>query len=1047
MRRLLFIIPLLLAVLGVSAQERRITGKVTEKGSGVPVIGASVVVQETKKSTATDANGAFTISAENGQTIKVAYLGFESAIYKVSAGQNTINISLKESASNLNEVVVTGYQQERKKDLTGAVSVVEVGELKKVPNNNPIQALQGRVPGMVVYTDGSPSGSNTNVLIRGLSSINGAGNVPLLVIDGVPTKGGMHELNPNDIESIQVLKDASATSIYGSRASAGVIIITTKRAKNGEFQITANARNSYSFYQTRMKMLDAEGYGRAVWQASANDGAPIDSYMTINPDPANKVYVYNFDWAQNGNGYILNKINLPQYIDPIQKTMRTANTDWFDEISQVGKYQTYDVMVARGTDKGSTVFSLDYTDNDGIVKTTNFRRISARVNTDYKLLNGRLSVGENFTANTTREIEGNTLNAALQALPIIPVHTVDGAGWGGPWGGMNDRQNPVRLLEDNKQNHYNYLRLLGNAFADFEIIKGLRLRTSLGLDYGNYTRRDMQLAYVSGYLNNSDNQVTMNNSNSTKLIWTNTLNYKRTLGKHNFDVIAGSEIFKQNDMNFFGRSQGFASEDPNYMYLGAATILKENGGGAYETKLESYFGKFNYIYNDKYLASATLRYDGSSVFGKNNQFGFFPAFSLGWRLINENFIKDNFEFVSNLKLRYGWGQTGSQDPIQGYANRTLYQTNYGGGDPTWRVPDGTAYDLSGKGSGALPSGYQLIQRSNDDVKWETTTQSNIGLDFGFLRDNLYGSLDYFVKKTTDMLIKPGYIGVIGEGGYRWLNTSSLENNGLEFLLGYKGKIGSQVNFDISGNIASYRNKITKLPEEVINTYGGNGSTDNILGRSIGSGYGYVADGLFASQDEVLKSAEQNGKGLGRIRYKDLNGDGRINEKDQTWILNPTPDFTYGLNFNFDYKGFNLTMFFQGVGNQDINVYDVKSQTDFWSLNETGSNKGVRLLDAWTQANSGSTIPALTLTDKNFERRFSTYFVENGAYMKLRNVQLGYTFPKSIAGKIKASNLSVYVSGQNLFTLKSKSFSGIDPEAAGFGYPIPTMVTTGLKVGF
>ncbi|RKR80143.1 TonB-linked SusC/RagA family outer membrane protein [Mucilaginibacter gracilis] len=1009
-------------------QSRTVTGTVTDdKNELLP--GATIMVKGTSTVTSTNIKGAYSINVSDENAILVvSFVGFDNLEVKVGK-QSVHNIQLLQQSKTLSDVVVTGYQTQKKADLTGAVSVVDVKELKKMPNNNPIQALQGRVPGMLIYTDGSPSGSNVNILIRGISSINGTN--PLYVIDGVATTAGMHELNPNDIESIQVLKDASSASIYGSRAASGVIIITTKKAKKGELQVNANARRSYSFYESKLNVLDAEGYGKAAWQASANDaiaygGSPLSSYL-----------IYQFDWKQNANGtYSLNKINIPEYIDPA-KTMKTANTDWFKEISQTGISQNYDLSVAHGTDKGSSVFSMDYTDNQGIVKTTDFKRISARMNTDYKLINDKLLIGENFTASTTQEVQGNTLNAALQALPVIPVHTVDGIGWGGPYGGMNDRQNPVRLLEDNKQNHYNYLRLFGNAFADLEVINGLHLRSSLGIDYGNYTMRNMQLAYVSGYLNNPINQVTMTNSNTTKLTWTNTLDYKRIIGKHSIDVLGGFEAYKENNLDFSASRQGFASEDPNYMYLNAGTGLKDNGGGASEYRLLSYFGKVNYVYNEKYLASATVRYDGSSRFGTNNQFGLFPAFSVGWRINNEDFIKNNVRFISDLKLRYGYGKNGNQDNIPATASKTLYATNY----------NGTSYNFSGSGSGNLPSGYQIIQRSNDDVKWETTTQSNLGLDFGFLEQKVFGSVDVFVKKTSDMLITPAYIAVIGEGGNRTVNGASLENRGFEFLIGYRGRIASKVDFEVTGNIATYRNKFTSLPAEVVNSYGGNGTGDNILGHAVGSGYGYVADGLFTTTDQVLTSADQLGKGLGRIRYKDLNGDGVINEKDQAWIFNPTPDYTYGVNFNFSYKGFDLTMFFQGVGNQQINVQDIKSATDFWSVSETGSNKGTRLLNAWSVSNPNSTIPALTLTDRNNESRFSTYYIENGRYLKLRNLQIGYSLPKNLLSKIKASNFNVYVSGQNLFTIKSKSFSGVDPEIPSYGYPIPTMITTGIKVAF
>jgi len=1018
------------------AQQFTVKGIVKDAINGEVLTGVIIKVEGTSNGTVTNLDGKYVLNLPSkNATLNFSFLGYNPEKVNVQ-GRGEINIQLTQNVAQLNEVVVTGYQSQKKADLTGAVSVVSIKELQKMPNNNPIQALQGMVPGMVVTTDGSPSGSNIAINIRGIGSINGTN--PLYVIDGVATTAGMHELNPNDIESIQVLKDASAASIYGSRASNGVIIITTKRAKAGEMKITASSHTSLAYYNTQMSVLDAQGYGKAVWQASANDGSPLNQYLD-----------YKFNWGYDSKGNpVLNKIILPQFVDTTTQKMKTANTNWFKEISQVAVSQNYDVSVLHGTEKGNTMFSMDYTDNQGIVKTTDFKRISARLNTDFKLLNDKLLVGENFTLSTTSEVQDpGVLNPALQALPIIPIHTIDGIGWGGPFGGMNDRQNPVRLLEDNKQNHYNYLRLFGNVFADLEIIKNLHLKTSYGVDYGNYFERNMQLAYVSGYLNNPINSVQDNQSHTVKLTWTNTLNYNINLGKNVFNAVVGTEMFTEKDVSFWASRQGFASEDQNYMYLDAGTGLLNNGGSAVEYRLLSYFGKINYVYDEKYLASATLRDDGSSRFGSNNQFGIFPAFNLGWRLNKENFIKDNFSFISDLKLRFGWGMTGSQDYINATASQTLYQTNYGGGDPTWNSPNGTAYDISGAKSGNLPSGYQVIQSGNPDLKWEATTQANYGLDFGLLGQKVYGSVDYFIKTTTGMLVQPAYIGVIGEGGNQWVNGAGMENKGIEFLLGYHGKINNDISFDFSGNISTYRNKITTLPSSVVNNYGGNGTTDNILGHPWGSGYGYVADGLFKTQDEVANSAEQLGKGLGRIRYKDLNGDGVIDSRDQTWILNPTPDFTYGINFNISYKGFDISLFFQGVGHVDENVQAVKSMTDFWSVAETGSNKGTRLLDAWTPTNSGSSIPALTSTDRNNEGRFSTYYIENGAYLKLRNLQIGYTIPKNITNKIHLNNLYLYLSGQNLYTFKSKSFTGVDPETPTYGYPIPTMFTGGIKVTF
>lgn len=1016
------------------AQTKTISGVVKASDNGEQLIGVTVVVKGTTTGTITNIDGKYTIKTDAGSTLVFSMVGMKSVEAKVGE-KSVINVVLSTDVKTLEQVVVTGYSSQKKADLTGAVTVVDIDDLKKATANNPIQALQGRAPGVNITTDGSPSGSGISVRIRGIGTLNN--NDPMYVVDGVPTKQGMHELNPNDIESIQVLKDASAASIYGSRAANGVIIITTKKAKEGQLKVNASARTSFSWYGNKMDMLDTEGYGRAMWQA----------YVNSSKDPNSNNVLYQYDWAKNASGVaVLNKITLPDYLDAAQ-TMRTANTDWYKEITQNAVSQSYDVSVLRGTDKGNTMFSLNYTNNDGIIKTTNFERYSARINSDTKLLNNKLVIGENLSLNKTKETtDPGVMDLTFQTLPLIPVHTVDGIGWGGPVSGMNDRQNPVRLLEDNKQNHYDYLRLFGNVYADLELIKNLHLRSSYGIDYGSFYKRTMQLTYQSGYLKNDINSVANEQSHNIKWTWSNTLNYQFKTGKHAFDILAGTEMFKEHGDSFWAYREGYVSEDPNYMYLDAGTGTKNLGGGASENTLMSYFGKANYVFNEKYLASVTVRYDGSSRFGKNNQFGTFPAFSLGWRLNREHFIKDNVDFISDLKLRYGWGQTGNQE-ISNVATRSIYVTNYAGNNPTWDPSTSTAYDIAGAETGALQSGYQITQRGNDNLKWETTTQSNIGLDFGFLDQKIYGSVDYFIKDTKDILVNPPYLAAIGDGGGHWVNGASMQNKGFELLVGYRGKVGSDFNYDITGNVGTYKNKVTSLPSEVVNNYGGNGTTDNILGRSINTMYGYVADGLFKTQDDVDNSAEQNGKGLGRIRYRDLNGDGVINDKDRNWIGIPHPDYTYGLNINLEYKGFNLTLFFNGVGKVDLNNYAVKSFTDFWSVRETGSNKGARLLNAWSPTNSNSSIPALTVTDINNESRFSTYYVENGAYCKLKNAELGYTVPQKVLKKIGLSNLHFYVSGQNIMTLSRSGFTGVDPERADFAYPLPTSFTTGVNLSF
>ncbi|MGD9577669.1 MAG: SusC/RagA family TonB-linked outer membrane protein [Syntrophorhabdus sp.] len=1021
---------LLICLAPLCGQTISVKGNVISKTDGEPVIGASVIETGTTNGVITDFNGDFTLSVTANSTLTISYIGYKNVVVKP---KSPLKIEMEEDSKLIDEVVVTGYSTQRKADLTGAIVVVSVDDMKKQAENNPMKALQGKVAGMMITNDGNPAGKG-DVRIRGIGTLNN--NDPLYIIDGVPTKSGMHELNSSDIESIQVLKDASSASIYGSRAANGVIIITTKQGKEGKIQINLNAGITTSWYASKIDMLDTEGYGQALWQASVNSGK----------DPNNNNVGYTFDWGYDAEGKAqLHKTVLPEYIDAA-RTMKSSDTDWFDAVTRAGVMQNYDLSVSNGTDKGRYFFSVGYLKNEGLIKNSEFDRLSARINTDFKLWGGIITIGENFTINNTHEIEapGGVLNTALQALPVIPIHTVDG-GWGGPTGGMNDRHNPVRLVDAVKDNRYSYWRTFGNAFVAINPLKDLELRTNFGLDYGNYFKRDLGRKYQSGYLENDINWVNMNQGHWLKWNWNALISYKLNIGKHRMDALAGVELFRQTDTNFASYREGFEIESPEYMWPDLGTGKSISSGSSTGYALLSYFGKVNYSYNDRYLVSATLRYDGSSRFGKNNRFGTFPAFSLGWRLSEENFIKENTNIFSDLKLRFGWGQTGNQE-ISNTAVYNIYGPDYGLGDPTWNVIRSTSYDISGKGSGDLPSGFRLAQLANDDLKWETTTQTNIGIDFSLWNNSLYGTAEYYMKKTKDILILPPYLAVIGEGGSRWVNGASMENWGLEFTLGYRNKTNFGLAYDVTANLSSYRNEVTYLPEDVQNSYGGNGDKDNILGHPLNSIYGYVADGLFRTQDEINNGVEQDGKGLGRIRYKDLNGDGKITDADRTWIGVPHPDFMYGLNINLEYKNFDLTMFWQGVYNTDV-INDQKYHTDFWSVSETGSNKGVRLLDAWSPSNPDSSIPALSITDSNWESRMSTYFVENGSYLKLRTLQLGYSLPKVYSKRIGLEQFRLYVSGQNLLTIKSKSFTGIDPETPGFGYPIPMTFTVGANITF
>lgn len=1013
------------------AQEVDVKGTVVSSEDNMPLPGVSIIIKGKTTGTTTDFDGNFNLKKVSlGETLVLSYLGFSTKTVTVNSNANLI-IKLDPSNEELDEIIVTGYTSQKKTDITGAVSVVDMDGVNKQTEPNPIKAMQGRLPGVNISTDGSPSGGNTKINIRGIGTLNNTD--PLYVIDGVPTKGGMHELNPNDIQSIQVLKDASSASIYGSRASNGVIIITTKQGKEGKMRLNIDFYSTLSNYANKLDVLNAKEYGQVLWQANINDGI----------DPNTNNLSYQFNWGVSNGQPTLNKVYVPEYLDA-EQTIKASNTNWYDEISQLGKANSVNLSITNGSEKGSYMFSLGYYDNVGIVKTTNFKRLSSRINSSYNFFDGKLKVGENFTINRTNEVsDPGVLDPALRALPIIPVRTVDEKGWGGPVGGMNDRQNPVRLLEYNKDNGYSYMRLFGNTYAELKPTDNLTFKTSFGIDLSDFYKRSLQRSYVSGYLKNDQNSVSIDQSNNLKWTWTNTAQYNVTLKNHSINLLLGTEMFKEDARNTFLRKEDFISEDPDYMYPDAGTGESYTFGSASSYSLMSYFAKATYDYDSRYLFSATIRRDGSSRFGKNNRFGTFPAFSAGWRINKEEFAKNNLSFFSDLKLRTGWGQTGNQE-ISNEAIYSLYLANYAGGDPTWNTSYGTAYDLSGAGTGLLPSGFIATQTGNDDLKWETTTQTNIGLDFGFFNQRLTGSIDVYKKVTEDILVLPPYLGAIGEGGNRWVNGASMENEGIEFALNYKNNTNWGLKYDVSANMAANRNQITKLPEEVKNNYGGNGLDDNILGRPINSMYGHVADGLFTSQQEVENSAIQPGKGLGRIRYKDLNNDGTIDSDDRTWIGNPNPGFNYGFNVSLEYKNVDLTTFWQGVGDVDV-INQTKYQTDFWSVDDVGSNKGTRLLNAWSPQNPTSTIPALTTVDSNAESRFSTYYIENGSYLKLRVLQLGYTIPKNIIDTYKIQNFRVYASAQNLLTISSSSFTGVDPETPGFGYPLPLTITLGLNI--
>lgn len=1021
--------------------QTQITGTVIEKG-GSGLVGVNVLVKGTSNGTMTDVNGGYTITASPDDVLVFSFVGYTSQ--ETAVGNRTaIDVELDPDITTLQEIVVTGYSGEKKADLIGAVAVVDMKPLTNNATGNPMQALQGRVAGLYVEKNGgSPNGENSRILIRGSNTL---GNTdPLYVIDGVPTKRPevFQSLPPGSIESVQVLKDASAASIYGSRASNGVIIVTTKdgRTKGGEqFSITLNS--SVSILNTKpqqVDMLNAEERGRALWQGAVND--------RTQPNSA----IYTFDWNGDFDNPILNQVNINPLVggDPLTPA---GDTDWQDESYDLATLSSHDLTISAGNENSALLINFGNIKNTGTFKYTDFERYSARINGSTSFFNKKVRIGVNSEFASSNETLvsadlGNSANTnqAVTLAPTIPVYRTDGE-FAGPVGaGYSDRNNPVGMQYRNRWDNTVKSFLFGNTFLEIEPFKNLVFRSNAGLDYSITQGKNIELAFQEGFLGRNVNSLARNTTNLVSITWSNTLNYSIKKGQSNLNILVGSEAIKTDQDAFGAFREDFSSQAEDFFYIDAGSGRNVTSGTATGNRLFSLFGKINYGYADKYLASVTLRRDGSSRFGEENKYGFFPAVNVGWRIANEEFMKD-VAFISDLKIRGGFGRVGNQD-IGDVARFGLYEPRYGTlfnngvGFPGMWFNIGTAYDLAGANGGALPSGFVSVQAPNLGLKWEQTSEINIGIDFGLFDDKIFGSFDYFTRETTDILIQPPIAATVGEGKLRWVNGATKENKGFEIVLGYRNRSGA-FSYSINGNLASFKDKITELPAEVRTAYPGN-QEKTILGHSQLSLFGYRADGLFQNQAEVSAHANQVGKGIGRIRYKDLNNDGNIDALDQDWLGTILPAFEYGIRIDLAYKNFDLQMFGSGIaGRSGVDPYNPLQNRLF-----VNQNNGKGVLEAWTPQNTGSSRPMLSLVDSNNEGRNSDFFIVNTSYFKMRNVQLGYTLPPTLLSKLRIQTLRLFVMGDNLFWFKSDEYEIKDPELLGLNQiPVPTSYTFGLNL--
>ena len=1010
---------LLLLIMAITAQAQNIKvhGTIISSTDQEPLIGASVYCEATKAGAATDFDGNFDISVPEGSILKFSYVGFKTKELKA---EPNMTVSLDEDSELLDEVVVVGYSAEKKSDLTGSVSVVKMKDVADTPTGNVIQSLQGRVAGMNITTDGTPGGLSTSTSIRGASSFRSDANGPLYVIDGVMTRDNPGTiLNSNDVESIQVLKDAASASIYGAQAANGVIIITTKRAKKGESHVTFDASLTLQTYKSGLDLLNADQWGEVYWNAFkyANNGAtPTSELYGSGATPKLQPYT-------NLNGVLVN----PQ------------NTDWEKEIHRTALMQSYTVGLSRGTETGSSSLSLSWLGHDGIVKGSDFQKINARLSSDYGFLKNRLRVGGNATVNWWKQhnMPGGAEENAIKMHPARTVYDSEGNFNDQIGFGLNDTPNVVRLIENEKNNKHQYWRIFGNAYLQIEPIKNLIVKTNFGVNYYNETNK----VFEPKWMRDEVNKLTQSNAQNTDWVWTNTAQYNADFGKNSIMALVGVESKKYHNESFFGYGTGLEIEDMNYVYLGNVTSGKNVGAGASNYSMFSGFGKLNYTWDNKYLASLTIRRDASSRLSHDNNADWFPSFSAGWRISQEKFMENTRNWLSDLKIRGAYGVNGN-DLIDNEAFYAKYLMSLERG----------SYDMSGTNSSLNPGAYR-IRSTNPDLKWEKTYQWNVGLDASLFNGMLMFSADYFHKATKDMLVEKPYIATIGEGGYCWYNGGEMVNRGVEFQVSWRQSLNKDFSYNVDLNVTAAKNEVTDLLDDIYYSYGGGNADHTLVGQPLGSWMGFRTDGVFHSQEEVdaykqKYNVEFGAPGVGRIKYVDANGDGKISYADRTWLGCDLPKAQFGLNLGANWKGFDLSMFFNAIIRDAFN--NSKYYTDLFQC-WTG-NHGTSLLEAGNAWNNYLTTgyyncdtPAPTTDNSNNEHEVSEFMIEDGSFLRLKSLTLGYTLPKAIQSKLFLQNARVYFQAQNVFTITK--YSGADPEGLGYPYALPRQFTFGIQFGF
>jgi TonB-linked SusC/RagA family outer membrane protein len=1036
--------------IGSYAQQKQIKGKVSEK-DGASIPGVSIVVKGTTIGTITDIDGSYNLSVPANAVLIFSYIGMQAQEITVG-NQTTINVSMNPDVIGIEEVVAVGYATRKAGEVTGAVSTVKAENIQAMQVTNASEALRG-VSGVTVLESNTP-GEGATIRIRGLGTINN--NDPLWVVDGVP--GGT--VNPNNIESISILKDAAAQAIYGARAANGVILVTTKAGhKNQKAQVNVNIKNGISQNSNYYRLLNTKEYGEMLWLEAKNDGKTnfsnniygagatpdVPEYLLPNRATSvdEKLYDFKLSREDGTDTYLIAKTN-------------KAGTDWLREADRNAKYKEVSVDLSGGSQNSNYAFQAGYLDEEGILKWTGYKRYNIQSNVSSNLTNW-LEVGERLGVTYSEDYghQGNNSESSIiswtyRMPPMIPVYDIAG-NYSGTRGVMGNAQNPISLLDKNQYDRARQLNSSANVYAKVNIIKGLSAKTLFGANYYSYHFKDInyvERAHSERGLYDGLNETA---NFSLQWNWTNTIEYSKTFADlHNLSVIFGTEAIDYRFNQMYASRTDYTLNAPDYMQLNTGIQSQTNSGYLTQWSLFSEFGRLNYSYADKYMFEGVVRRDGSSRFGGANKYGVFPAFSLGWRISNEAFMAGTKNWLDALKLRGGWGSIGN-DAVGNYNSYTQFG---------FHLFD-SFYGMNGSNSSQGSTGFYQTTFGNPDVRWETTRTTNLGLD-ATLWKNLSVSLDIWQRKTTDMLYPKAIPHVLGQASAPSINVGEMLNRGFDISIGYSGSaIGKELKYNVDFNISRYKNEIVSLSGKETEVLQGSAYreqyyTRSQIGTSFPEFFGYKVEGIFQTQAEVdvwpkAFGATGNYNKPGHYKYKDVNGDGFISELDRTYIGSPHPDFTSGLNFNASYKGFEVVaLLYCSYGNQMINY--ARRFMDFVQF--AGGRSYDRLYNSWgspyLKDNTKAKLPMAESNDTPSQVA-SSAFVEDASYLRLKNLRVGYDINRLL--NLKLRSFQVFGQVSNIFTLTK--YSGLDPEVNITGsnmgvdqgaWPTPRQFLFGINVG-